>query len=267
MPLTDLVRHLNQHRRHVDDGLASRAPFIAEAGQVFVDFAGIRLHSLFLPVIDTHSGKVHGHAAQLRPIGLSTGTPLPAEAVFVLPSDNHEFVQLDRLVRTLHALNYLTHAMRGNLLLPVHKRHVLSVPSDHGLAFEEILRPCGLIPEQITLEIDFDWKHAEHLARAVRNYQHRGYSLALRLERYDRADESLLRQLRPNIIRLHQLPGGNNGGHSVHWGPLFPLARELGSRILVDNWLAADQPLDTDLPHIDLIQARQESPPLLDHAA
>lgn len=59
-------------------------------------------------------------------------------------------------MRTLHALNYLTKPSRGNLLLKVHTRHVLSVPSDHGHAFEEILKPCGLFPEQITLEIEID---------------------------------------------------------------------------------------------------------------
>lgn len=261
MPLTDLARHLNDRSAQQPEGLAARAPFIAGDGKVYVDFAGIRLHSLFLPVIDTHSGKLHGHAARLRAIGLSAGTELPPETVFVLPTDDNEFIQLDRLVRTLHALNYLTQPLRGNLLLPVHQRHVLSVRGDHGLAFEEILRPCGLLPEQITLEIDFN-RHlqpaqVEHLGQAVSSYQRRGYSLALRLDGYQPGDDALLQRLHPDILRL--LPTLAETSPPSDWSPLFPLARQLGARILMDNWQPAEAPPDADLPFIDLIQARQKT--------
>lgn len=86
----------------------------------------------------------------------------------MLPSDAEEFVYLDRLVRTLPALNYLTQPVRGKLLLRVHARHLLSVPANHGLAFEEIPRPCGLFPDQISLEIDTDQvSDPAHFSRAV----------------------------------------------------------------------------------------------------
>lgn len=208
MPLSDLIRTLNAPsgtfpKHYARTGLDQ--PFVAADGRVFLHYANIRLESVFLPVVNTRNGQLHGHAASLQAFGLSNRQPIAPEAVFVLPTDDAEFVYLDRLVRTLHALNYLTRPTRGNLLLQVHARHVLSVPAHHGLAFEEILRPCGLFPEQITLEIDTDGiEDTEHLIRAIASYRSRGYGIAVDHFGRSKLDFGLLRELRPDIVKLDQ---------------------------------------------------------------
>lgn len=206
MPLTDLIRTLNAPngvfpKHYAHNGLDQ--PFVAADGRVFLHYAGIRLESHFLPIVETVSGNLHGHAAVLQAFGLSNGIHLLPEAVFVIPTDDAEFVYLDRLVRTLHALNYLTRPSRGNLLLKVHTRHVLSVPTDHGLAFEEILRPCGIFPEQLTLEIDSDGiADEQRLIAAVDSYRSRGYGIAASRFGRSRINFDLLRRLRPDIVKL-----------------------------------------------------------------
>ncbi|PKO88426.1 MAG: EAL domain-containing protein [Betaproteobacteria bacterium HGW-Betaproteobacteria-12] len=206
MPLTDLVRTLNAPNGILPAPYARSGldqPFVASDGRVFLHYANIRIESQFLPVVETATGKLHGHAASFQAFGLSNRVPLLPEAVFVLPSDDREFIYLDRLVRTLHALNYLTAPRRGNLLLKVHARHVLSVPADHGLAFEEILRPCGLFPEQVTLEIDSDGiEDSQHLIRAVSSYRARGYGIAIGNFGRSTLDFGLLRELQPDIVKL-----------------------------------------------------------------
>ena len=203
MPLTDLVRHLNSQRTSLAAGRLTSDPFVSADGRVFVHFADLRLESVFLPIIGTESGRVYGHAAALRVYGLTSGKPVSPDAVFVLPGDDPEFVYVDRLVRTLHALNYLTHPVRGTLLLKVHRRHIMSVAADHGLAFEEILRPCGLLPAQITLEIDGDApEDLPHFVTAVRNYRQRGYGIALSHFGRSTMDFALLRTLRPDIVKF-----------------------------------------------------------------
>ena len=208
MPLTDLIRTLNipnptVPKRYVHNGLDQ--PFVATDGRVFLHYANIRIESQFLPIVETTSGRVHGHSASIQAFGLSNNQPLMPDAIFVLPTDNVEFIYLDRLLRTLHALNYLTNPIRGNLLLKVHPRHVQSVSADHGLAFEEILRPCGLFPEQITLEIDADRiEDTQHLIRAVANYRSRGYGIAISHFGRSKLDFSLLRELCPDIVKLDQ---------------------------------------------------------------
>jgi EAL domain-containing protein (putative c-di-GMP-specific phosphodiesterase class I) len=79
---------------------------------------------------------------------------------------------------------------------------VASVAADHGLAFEEILRACGLLPEQITLELEIDGvDDHDHLARAIANYKSRGYRIAI--DAYGRRDlDALLHAIRPAIVRL-----------------------------------------------------------------
>lgn len=225
MPLTDFVRYLNAQHPLPASGLRSTTPFVSEDGRVSVHFANLRLESAYAPIVDTATGEARGHAAELRAVGLRTRQPLAADAVFVLPSDDEEFVYLDRLVRTLHALNYLTYLnrhSRGKLLLKVHPRHVASVAADHGLAFEEILRACGLLPEQITLELEIGGiaesseageaggkEAAAHLVRAVANYKSRGYGIAVgrfgrRAELLER-EFGLLREIRPDIVKLDPL--------------------------------------------------------------
>ncbi|HEX6734145.1 MAG TPA: EAL domain-containing protein [Azonexus sp.] len=209
MPLTDLVRTLNAPngafpRHYSRSGLDQ--PFVSTNGRVFLHYANIRLESQFLPIVETATGKLHGHAASFQAFGLFNQIPLLPEAVFVLPTDDAEFIYLDRLVRTLHALNYLTRPARGNLLLKVHARHVLSVPADHGLAFEEILKPCGLFPEQITLEIDIDGiEDRDHLVRAVQSYRSRGYGIAAGRFGRSSIDFGLLRDIAPDIVKLDLL--------------------------------------------------------------
>lgn len=208
MPLSDLIHTLNAPsgifpKHYARNGLDQ--PFVAAGKRVFLHYANIRLESVFLPLVDTRQGKLRGHAASIQAFGLANGLPMAAEAVFVLPTDDEEFVYLDRLVRTLHALNYLTHPGRGLLLLPIHLRHVLSVPAGHGLAFEEILRPCGLLPAQITLEINTDGaENSEHLIRAISSYRSRGYGIAVDHFGRSQLDFGLLRELRPDIVKLDQ---------------------------------------------------------------
>jgi EAL domain-containing protein (putative c-di-GMP-specific phosphodiesterase class I) len=209
MPLTDLIRTLNAPKggfpkRYASSGLDQ--PFVSVDGRVFLHYANIRLESVFLPIVETATGRMHGHAASFQAFGLSNRIPLLPEAVYVLPTDDEEFIYLDRLVRTLHALNYLTKPVRGNLLLKVHTRHLMSVPAHHGLAFEEILRPCGLFPEQITLEIDADSiEDTDHLVRAVASYRSRGYGIAVSHFGHSKLDFGLIRELQPDIVKLAPL--------------------------------------------------------------
>ena len=104
MPLSDLIRTLNSPshafpKHYAASGLDQ--PFVAKDGKIFLHYANIRIESRFLPIIETTSGNLYGHAASIQAFGLSNGIQMAPEAVFVLPSDDEEFVYLDRLVRPL----------------------------------------------------------------------------------------------------------------------------------------------------------------------
>ncbi|MFZ4538684.1 EAL domain-containing protein [Propionivibrio sp.] len=275
MPLSDFVRYLNTQHPLPGAGLRSTTPFVSEAGRVFVNFANLRLESYFSPIIDTATGKLTGHAAGLYTIGLKNHQLLEPEAVFVLPGDDAEFIYLDRLVRTLHALNYLTYLnrhARGTLLLKVHPRHVASVAADHGLAFEEVLRACGLLPKQITLEIEIDGvDDAAHLVQAIASYKSRGYGIAVGRFGRRAIDFNLLQEIRPSIVKFDPLL----------FSSTRPLQRmvdrlhELGAQVMIGGLDAAALRRDAQEGGFDLLQvnAQERAPymspesPLLSQAA
>jgi EAL domain-containing protein (putative c-di-GMP-specific phosphodiesterase class I) len=195
MSLSELIHHFNSQPQGLPGSrFASRFRLSGDA-RVFVHFANLVLESVFLPITAVASGRIHGHAAALRVFGLNTGNPVSPDAVFVLPADDDEFVWVDRLVRTLHALSYLAHPVRGTLLLKVNRRHVMSVPSDHGLR-----------PQQITLEIDADGiEDVDHFSRAIAAYRQRGYVIALSGFGRTSVDLSLLSTLHPDIVKFDRL--------------------------------------------------------------
>lgn len=255
MPLSDLIRTLNVPSGSLPGHYARSGldqPFVAVDGRVFLHYANLRLESHFLPIAETRSGKTHGHAASLQVFGLSNRQPIAPEAVFVLPTDDAEFIYLDRLVRTLHALNYLTRPNRGNLLLQVHARHVMSVPADHGLAFEEILRPCGLLPEQITLEIDIAGvEDLAHLIRAVASYRSRGYGIAISHFGRRQIDFGILRELQPDIVKLDSLLVSSTRPLK----PVIEALHELPAQVLIEGIDTAAMRKGASARNIDLLQA------------
>lgn len=206
MPLNDLVRYLNSQLPFAPSASSLRAPFVSENGRVYVRYGGARLESAFSSIVDTANDALRGHTAHLQAFDVASGRRLDDESVVALPNDDQEFVFFDRLLRTLHVLNYLTYRDRRSrelLLLKVHWRHVASVGANHGLVFEEILRSCGLIPEQITLEFDVvDRGDPSHLARAIDNYRSRGYGIAIGRCAVRAIDLSWLSAIRPAIVRV-----------------------------------------------------------------
>ena len=235
MPLTDFVRYLNAQLPLTSSALRSSSPFVSEGGNVFVYFANLRLDSGFSAIVDTANGELNGHVAFLNATQIGNGHPLNTEAVFAVPNNDEELIFLDRLVRTLHTLNYLTYRerhFRELLLLKVHPRHVASVATDHGLAFEEILRACGLLPGQITLELKIGGVESlTHLLRAIDNYKSRGYSIAIDAVGLRELDDKLLQTISPSCIRLDS----QYFDLEHHQRPSLDSLRNLGVKLLVEG--------------------------------
>jgi EAL domain-containing protein (putative c-di-GMP-specific phosphodiesterase class I) len=126
----------------------------------------------------------------------------------VVPTDDDELVFLDRLCRTVHALNFLLQSKASknggsDLYLNIHARHLLHVASAHGQTFEEILRRCGLAPAQVVLEIQESAIEDSHrLGDAVANYRERGYRIAIDGFGREHSNFDRLWQLSPDIVKI-----------------------------------------------------------------
>lgn len=191
MPLTEVILLLNASPCTRGEGMEADFRFVSAAGRVFASYGDLRLESRFVPLLDFRSGEVRGHEGVLA--AARTGCPgaVAAGEVFGRPAGDAGIVRLDRLVRTLHALNYLLQPQRGMLLVGVHPGAAGAL--DWGFACDDLLAPCRLLPERLVLEIG----GAGHRRRALRACRSRGYGLAVSL-----ADRSRLRELRPDLVKV-----------------------------------------------------------------
>ena len=204
MIFEDLVAWFNrEQQRQYGQSVTTDSPLRTSGHEVTGVYAGLTLRSVFQPIFHSDSGLLAGHEALLRAV-TAQGTPVTPAAVFTLPTSAGEVIFLDRLCRTLHALNFLLQGAEdtGFLGLNVHPRHVDAVRTDHGQAFEQVLHQCGLSPDRVVLEISSrSLQQPEHLVEAVNNYRQRGYRIALdNIRRLPEPDQ--LRVLTPDLIKF-----------------------------------------------------------------
>lgn len=146
-----------------------------------------QLHSQMRHLIDPSNRDIgNGWLASLRVI-TRTGRKVAADTPLRLQASVDALRTMDRLCRLLHMLNHLALGReRERLWLHVSLGHILSVPSDHGLYFEELLKCCGLGASQIGLLVPpLPDTHPDFraLTRSISNYRTRGYTVAIDLPR------------------------------------------------------------------------------------
>lgn len=200
MPLGDLIRYFNTADSAGDSML------YPEGERAAAWHGGLRLGSLFQPIVDLQRGRIVGHQATLS-ARREDGSPVDAETAYGLCDSAESVVHFDRLCRTMHALNFLAQRRYagGYLQLPIHPRHLLAVPNQHGMVYEAILKRCGLAPEDIVLDIDAGGlDHNPRMAAALGNYRRRGYRLALQAP-VEGGDFAALLQLEPDLVRFASL--------------------------------------------------------------
>lgn len=179
-------------------------------GEYTSDFAGIHLESAFQAIYDVQHGDFHGHEALLRP-KLGNIQEVTPDFAFTYSDESGKLVKLDRVSRTLHVLNY--HEIfkeNGLLFLNIHPSLLMSV-NEHGKVFEQILHDHSIATHRVVIEIrDFDtFKLASKLAgseekleAAVKNYQERGYKIAIDNFGNPHSLVSRLWKLKPDYVKF-----------------------------------------------------------------
>ena len=179
MSSESLVRQLNAEFATATWRSTQRQPLQLQQGRVIGHFRGVCLRSTFVRIVDL-SGGLLGYQAQLQ-VDDRQQRPLPSWVPYAMAClEDQAVIYLDRLCRTLHALNGLAHVASGWLLLDVHPRHVQEVRQGHGQVFERLLRRCGLQPRQIVLRFQVaETIDLSHLGRSLERFRTRGFAIAL----------------------------------------------------------------------------------------
>lgn len=242
------------------------APLVrTDAGRVAGRFGPYLIESAFTPVADA-AGSVSGHAARMRV--RRDGTDVTSDALFDAVADDDELVRLDRLARSVHAINYFGSAAAGRRLhLGVHARLLSAVPDEHGRAFQRVLGALGVPSTDVVIHIpDEANEHALLVTSTTANYRFRGFAVGLTVPEWGgeafAAFVDRLRYFVPDILRV---PCDAEGA----LGTLEPVVRHIRAPQLklMAAGLRAPAALDAALAHgFDLVEGealetRQDAAP------
>lgn len=216
--LGQLVDHFNAYFKQ--EHCLDFQPFIIDKGLVNGIYGPIRISSNFLPIRLSHNHEeIIGYIAELSPAAHSNYLISErfgkSKSLFLKAANQSvEFqssvINLDRLCRTVHMLNYLTYIRASRVLfLEVNPQHILSIQKNHGAYFEENILKCGLQTKNIAISVAitnsfFESYYAE-IMKGLRNYRQRGYQIALDLNLLLAANDDLkllIKTLAPNYVRF-----------------------------------------------------------------
>jgi EAL domain-containing protein (putative c-di-GMP-specific phosphodiesterase class I) len=164
-------------------------------GQAEGRFFNCALTSAFRPLYEVGGGRLVGHEAVVRHVA-------PEDAALSLwrlldqAASDDESVELDRLCRMLHAINFFRQpaAQGADLFLSVHNRLLSAVSSNHGYAFRRILDTLELPVERIVLQLPLVRSPQRWLLGYVTdNYKRNGFRMAFNLDTPALAGELIAR--------------------------------------------------------------------------
>lgn len=149
---------------------------IGDNGTVAARYFRSSLTSAFQPMVDAGDGEVVGHQAVLR-VEAPGGQSVAPWSIYAHAVEDEALARLDRLCRTVHALNYFPWAQAGSsLFLNVESRLLSGLSADHGAYFEAVLALLGVPRERVVVVMPPD--AIESPAAFVRSaiaYRARGY--------------------------------------------------------------------------------------------
>ena len=145
-------------------------------------------------------------------------------------ASDDESVELDRLCRMLHAINFFRQEDNGgaDLYLNVHDRLLSAVSSNHGYAFQRILDALDLPIARIVLLLPPVTAQQGWLLNYVAdNYRRNGFRFAVSAAG-PREGLHLLERVRPDVIRLD----ANGRADEEATLALLEQARQAGARVV-----------------------------------
>jgi EAL domain-containing protein (putative c-di-GMP-specific phosphodiesterase class I) len=179
MSLQDLTQHFNDLLKQQQKMLPHlpNTYFYWREGQFFARFGSQDFGNQFIPIVAREDKQIMGYESRLW-VRTALGSAIPVGDVFDALTSLDEVVFLDRITRTLQALNFsVLPEHRGSLLsLGIQPRHILGVSSGHGRTFDTILGDCGLATAKVLLHTHIPTpEHFAHFRRALFSYSAFGY--------------------------------------------------------------------------------------------
>lgn len=191
---------------------AGTSVWLDDEGRALGRFFNCTMTSAFQPLREIGSKHIVAYEGLARSVS-STDQGLSLWRLLDHAASDDESVELDRLCRMLHAINFFrqAEAEQSDLYLNVHDRLLSAVSSNHGHAFQRILEALGLPLARIVLQLPTVTANQGWLLNYVAdNYRRNGFRLALNVGNVTEAD-SVLERLRPHSIKFDAGNLGDEG--------------------------------------------------------
>lgn len=166
-------------------------------------FFNCTMSSAFQPIRRAVDGAVLGYEGLARSVSASD-QGLSLWKLLDHAASDDESVELDRLCRMLHAINFFRQAGESgpDLFLNVHDRLLSAVSSNHGHAFRRILDALELPLARVVLQLPPTSPQQGWLLNYVAdNYRRNGFRFAAHASSAAEARQ-LLERARPDVLRV-----------------------------------------------------------------
>ena len=182
------------------------------------------LTSAFQPIRRLGSDEVVGYEGFARSYS-SSDQGLCLWKLLDHAANDDESVELDRLCRMLHSINFFRQqeSAGSDLYLSVHARLLAAVDGNHGTAFSRILKVLDLPQDRVVLQLPIIVEHQGWLANHVAdNYRRNGFRIAMNAVDSIEALK-LIDLVRPEVVKV-------DTRQTIHDGPALRLLDRCAAR-------------------------------------
>lgn len=217
---------------------AEQLMWLDEQGALVGDFMDCHITSHFQPIWRLDDTALIGREAFVRTHAIG-GRGVSVWELFDQAEDDDGVVYLDRLCRTLHAMNFFLRKGFSELLfLNVHERLLHRVPEEHGQTFAKVLHSLGIRASRVVIELPERLSHSRSLLRTLtQNYQRNGFQVALNVHELGEARELAL-LTGADIIKV---PVPHDAGSVLSLGKDVQALRDTGKPLVFTRIAYRDQ--------------------------
>ncbi|MET3134096.1 EAL domain-containing protein (putative c-di-GMP-specific phosphodiesterase class I) [Oxalobacteraceae bacterium GrIS 1.11] len=193
----------NYLARLSDASQQATSMWLAADGKAVGRFFNCTMTSAFQPLRRVDSGQIIAFEGRARSVS-AADAGLSLWKLLDHAASDDESVELDRLCRMLHAINFFRQpgAADADLYLNVHDRLLSAVSSNHGHAFRRILDALGLPIGRIVLQLPAVTPNQGWLLNYVAdNYRRNGFRFAVNAASAAQA-AGMVERLRPDVFKL-----------------------------------------------------------------
>lgn len=192
-----------------------RSRFIqAEDGISAADDHRRKLKSAFQPIVGANDGVVDGQHGLLR-VTDDRGRAMAPEELFERCEDRASVGELDKLARTLHAVNYFTSAHdRSRLFMTIDPRILDDAPGDHRGYFDALLSRLDVPTSRIVVVVPgAALDDPVTFVRSIISYATRGYRVMATMRLADaHADLEHVFLADPHYVAIDATDLSSDGG-------------------------------------------------------